>query len=109
MKYDAHLFRRQSVDVINLETGTFETLDFEALVRKFGDEYPGIRQIVSIVEEKRIRKPTGLEPDFDEDDMVITFEGLITDTVFVERLEQEEAAGLLDDYRTRLKRYTYLI
>lgn len=76
------------VDVINLETGTFETLDFKALTKKYGSEYPMIRQIVSIVDENRIRKPTGLEPDFDEDDTVVTFEGLISDTPFVKRMEE---------------------
>lgn len=75
------------VDVINLKTSSFETLEFNELVRKCGGEYPGIRQIVSLVEEKRIRKPTGLEPDFDKDDLVVTFEGVITDTPFVKRME----------------------
>ena len=74
------------VDVINLETSTFETLEFQALMRECGSEYPGIRQIVSIVEDRRIRKPIGLEPDFDEDDTVVTFEGLFTDTSFVKRM-----------------------
>ena len=83
------------VDVINLQTRTFETLEFQSLVRECGNEYPGIRQIVSIVEENRIRKPTGLEPDFDEDDTVVTFEGLIGDTPFVKRMEA--IVGLLRD------------
>jgi hypothetical protein len=75
------------VDVINLQTSTFETLEFQSLIRMCGNDYPGIRQIVSIVDENRIRKPTGLEPDFDEDDTVVTFEGLISDTPFVKRME----------------------
>jgi pyruvate,water dikinase len=83
------------VDLINLETGTFETVEFQSLVRECGDDYPGIRQVVSIVEEGRIRKPTGLEPDFDQDDVVVTFEGLITDTSFVKRMEA--IVGLLRD------------
>jgi hypothetical protein len=75
------------VDVINLQTSTFETLEFQSLIRMCGNDYPGIRQIVSIVDENRIRKPTGLEPDFDEDDTVVTFEGLISDTPFVKQME----------------------
>jgi hypothetical protein len=74
------------VDVINLETCTFETLELQALLRECGGDYPAIRQIVSVVEEDRIRKPIGLEPDFGEDDLVVTFEGLINDTPFVERM-----------------------
>jgi hypothetical protein len=74
-------------DVINLETNTFETVDLQELLREHGEEYPGIRQIVSIVGENRIRKPIGLEPDFENDDLVVTFEGLINDTVFVKQIE----------------------
>jgi hypothetical protein len=83
------------IDVINLETSTFETLEFQTLMRECGIEYPGIRQIVSIVDENRIRKPIGLEPDFDLDDVVVTFEGLISDTSFVGRMEA--IVGLLRD------------
>jgi hypothetical protein len=86
------------VDVINLETSTFETMELQALMRQCGIEYPVIRQIVSIVEENRIRKPTGLEPDFDVDDVVVTFDGLINDTSFVKRMEAilELLRGKLD-------------
>ena len=74
------------IDLINLKTSAFETLEFQALMRNCGNDFPGIRQIVSIVEDKRIRKPIGFEPDFDKDDTVVTFEGLITDTSFVKRM-----------------------
>jgi hypothetical protein len=75
------------VDVINLETSTFETTDIHTLMRECGDDYPAVRQIVSIAEENRIRKPVGLEPDFEKDDLVVTFEGLINDTSFVKQME----------------------
>jgi hypothetical protein len=75
------------VDVIDLEKSVFETVEFRALIRECGDDYPAVRQIVSIAEENRIRKPTGLEPDFEDDDLVVTFEGLINDTTFVKRME----------------------
>ena len=75
------------VDVINLETNTFETIELRALLRECGDDYPAVRQIVSIVEENRIRRPIGLEPDFDKDDVIVTFDGLINETSFVKRME----------------------
>jgi hypothetical protein len=75
------------IDVINLETSTFETMSLQELLRESGDEYPAIRKIVSIAEENRIRKPIGLEPDFEKDDVVVTFEGLISDTPFVKQIE----------------------
>jgi len=74
------------IDVINLETNTFETVDLIRLLRECGEEYPAVRRMVSIVEEGRIRKPSGLEPDFAEDDLVANFEGLISDTPFVRQM-----------------------
>jgi hypothetical protein len=77
----------RSADVIDLKSSRFETVNVGALLREFGHEYPQIRQVVSIVEENRVRKPVGLEPDFENDDVVVTFEGLIGDTDFVARME----------------------
>ena len=39
-------------DVINLETNEFETIEFQRLLKESGDDYPVIRQIVSIAEAK---------------------------------------------------------
>lgn len=74
-------------DVINLETNEFETIDFQSLLKESGNDFPGIRQVVSIAEENLVRKPIGLEPDFAKDDLVVTFEGLIKDTAFVRQME----------------------
>jgi pyruvate,water dikinase len=74
-------------DVINLDMNTFETLELKQLMRESGQEYPAIRQIVSIVDENRIRRPMGFEPDFDKDEVVVTFDGLISETPFVKRMK----------------------
>ena len=86
------------VDLINLETNEFETRDFRELLRECGDDFPGIRLVVSIDDENRIRKPTGLEPDFETDNLVVTFEGLIKDTEFVRQME-----AILGTLRERLE------
>jgi hypothetical protein len=75
------------VDVINLETSEFETVELRSLMRECGEDYPAVRQIVSIADENRIRKPVGLEPDFEKDDLVVTFDGLINDTSLVKRMD----------------------
>ena len=74
-------------DVINLKTNEFETIDFRRLLKESGNDFPGIRQVVSIAEDNLIRKPIGLEPDFEKDDLVVTFEGLIKDTAFIRQME----------------------
>jgi hypothetical protein len=71
------------VDVINLETNSFETVEVKELLRSCGAQYPQIRQLVSIVDHDRIEPPVGLAPDFARQEAVFTFEGLMRRTPFV--------------------------
>ena len=71
------------VDVINLETNSFETVEAKELLRDCGARYPQIRLLVSVVDHDRIEPPIGLVPDFGKVDVVFTFEGLIRKTPFV--------------------------
>ncbi|MDY7107806.1 MAG: PEP/pyruvate-binding domain-containing protein, partial [Planctomycetota bacterium] len=73
----------RSIDVINLETNAVETVDVRVLLRGFGEKYPLARSMVSIVDGDRVRPPTGLEPSWGEDELAITFQGLIDDPSFV--------------------------
>jgi hypothetical protein len=77
----------KKIDVINLEDNVFETVDVGELLRKFGDEYPLASKMISIVDGNRIRKPSGIEPDWEEDDFVVTFEGVFADTRFMAQIE----------------------
>lgn len=76
----------KNIDVINLKTNTFETIRINDLLRQFGDEYPYINQIVSIYKHDHIQKPTGLGIDFENDSLVVTLEGLITNKTFVKQV-----------------------
>jgi hypothetical protein len=71
------------VDLINLETNTFETVDVAELLRHAGAKYPQIRNLVSLVSHDRIEPLIGPLPDFSAQDAVFTFEGLIRKTPFV--------------------------
>ncbi|MBD3382255.1 MAG: pyruvate, phosphate dikinase [candidate division Zixibacteria bacterium] len=75
------------IDVINLETNSFETIEVEELLRNYGDEVPGIKNMISINQEGALRKPMGLGPDFEEDDVVITFDGLVSKTPFIKQMQ----------------------
>ncbi len=76
------------VDVINLETNSFETVEAKELLSYCGGRYPQIRQLVSVVDHDRIEQPVGLAPDFDKRDAVFTFEGLIRKTPFVRYIRE---------------------
>ncbi len=74
-------------DVINLETNEFESIYLSDLFKEHGEEYPVIHQLVSIHEDSHIRKPLGMEIDFEKHDLIITFDGLVKDTAFVHQIK----------------------
>jgi hypothetical protein len=80
------------MDVINLETNAFETVDAAEVLRSCGNEYPRIRDLVSVVDHDRLEQP-GAMLDLDSADVVFTFEGLIHNTSFVKLVR--ELSGLL--------------
>jgi len=82
------------VDVINLETNSFETVEVKELLRSCGTRYPQIRLLVSLVDQDRIEQAIGLV-DFDKREVVFTFEGLIRKTPFVSYVR--ELLTLLQD------------
>ena len=94
---EALRYSPKKMDVINLETGSFETVDLHAFLAEQGEAMPLIRQLVSVVDQDRVRPVSGLI-DFDRDEVIVTFEGLISGTPFVARM-----AALLRVLRERLE------
>ncbi|MBU0985227.1 MAG: PEP/pyruvate-binding domain-containing protein [candidate division Zixibacteria bacterium] len=84
---DIARYSPQKIDVINMRKNTFETVGIRQLLREFGYQIPRASQLVSIYQDGHIRKPQGAMVDFDEDDLVVTFEGLITNTPFIEQVQ----------------------
>jgi pyruvate,water dikinase len=86
------------MDVINLETNSLETVAVRELVRECGDEYPMLRQLVSVLRDDRLAPPLGLDFDPKRDQAVMTFEGLITRTDVIAQLR-----GVLDLLQRELR------
>jgi len=74
------------VDVINLETDSFETIDIHSLLKENSHQYPNLRQLVSTIEHDHIRPP-GLVIDFDKENIIVTFDGLFTQTNFLKLIQ----------------------
>lgn len=74
------------IDVINLESRAFETVDLRELLREVGNDYPMVRQLVSILRDDRLVEPTPLGFDPENDELVMTFEGLIGRTRIIEQI-----------------------
>jgi len=83
------------VDAINLKTRSFESIRFRKLLKDCGGQYPQIADVVSVVEEGTIRRPLALQLDFEKDDMVVTFDGLVSRTPFV--VQMRALLRLLED------------
>ncbi len=74
------------VDVINLKSGMFETITFEEL-KKSGKEYPMIHHVVSRVTQDFLQQVSPMGIDFNNDFLVVTFDGLVNRTGFVEQIK----------------------
>jgi hypothetical protein len=87
----------KQMDVIDLVTRSFRTVEVRDVLRELGDDYPAVRDLVSVVEGGIVREPIGLGPDWETDDLVVTFEGLLSRTPFLEQIR-----ALLDILREEL-------
>ncbi|MFW5663238.1 MAG: PEP/pyruvate-binding domain-containing protein, partial [Bacteroidota bacterium] len=76
----------KSLDVINLETNTFETTSIENVIKEAGNQFPMLNEVFSILEEKHIKKPVGLGIDTKKHDIVVTFENLISTTDHIQKI-----------------------
>jgi pyruvate, water dikinase len=76
----------QKIDVINLKTRTFETVEICALLKECGQDYPLISQILSRYEQGQIQPINALGVDFENSEFVVTFEDLFSRTPFLKQM-----------------------
>ncbi len=92
----------RKVDLINLETRRFETVDVAALVREYGRAVPGLGHIASLIGRDGTLRPIGFDFDPSRDRVVVTFDGLIATTSFIPRMQallrvlREQMGGPVD-------------
>lgn len=73
----------QMIDLLNMETHEFETIELKELFKNYGNEYPRFENIISVFEHNTLKRPNNFNIDFEKDDVVVTFEGLINNTRFI--------------------------
>lgn len=78
----------KKIDVINCESGSFETIDVLDLLRESGHSYPGISNIVSQYDGDILRQSYGFDLDFENSVYAVTFNGLISNTRFVQEIRE---------------------
>ena len=77
----------QKIDVLNFKTNAFETIEIKDLMKKHGNDYPGIENMVSLYERDHLKKPMPFQTDFAEEDTIFTFDGLINETPFIKEID----------------------
>jgi hypothetical protein len=77
----------QKMDVLNLKTNAFETIEIKELMRKYGNDYPAIEKMVSIYDRDHLKKPMPFQTDFSEEDTIFTFDGLINESPFIKKID----------------------
>jgi pyruvate,water dikinase len=76
----------RKIDVVNLETNAFETIEIRDLLKSHGREYPLIHEIGSVFRNERLEALSRLGKDFEKDYVFLTFDGLINDTPFIQQI-----------------------
>jgi predicted nucleotidyltransferase len=71
------------VDVINLATSAFETIDLSELLRSCGTDYPAFDKVFSVLKEGVLHRPVPILVDTGTDELVADFGGLIEGTPLV--------------------------
>ena len=86
--YEILRYSTKKIDVINLEQNRLKTIEISTLMKNFGPEIPSVQHIVSSYEDNMIRHPSSIyNINFDNDNLVITFEGLLKRTPFIKQIK----------------------
>jgi len=74
------------IDVIDLEERQFKTLKVSDLLEEYGNEYPIINQIVSLISDNYLQDIRRIGNDFKKDSFAVTFNNLIGNTDFIKQI-----------------------
>lgn len=85
----------KKMDVINLDTNSFETIEVDDFLKEYGDEFPAAMQLISQDVDGKLQQPSFLTLDFEHDDLIVTFDNLLNRTPFVKQMK--EMLKLLQD------------
>jgi len=92
----------KKTDVIDMEDGSFTTMELSTLLEESGASYPCFRLVFSALERDRLVPPPLVLQSPSEQQMIATFEGLLSQTTFVTqistvmRLLEEEMESPVD-------------
>ncbi len=83
---DVVRYAPRKVDVIDMESGSFGTVELDLLLEECGAEIPGIEQVLSVADESGVHRPYLLDWTSKKGKFVATFEPLFESTSFLSRV-----------------------
>ncbi len=81
-------YAQNHIDVINLETGRFESLPIREVLHQTADAFPMLEKVVSVNEDGFLKKPMKGMVNMGTDELVVTFAGLCEQTEFVSQIRE---------------------
>lgn len=79
-------YSQRKIDLINLETGKFETHDIDEVIKEYEYEIPALEQIVSVIKEGVVSAPFGNIYDSEDSEYIVTFQALTEKTGFLKQM-----------------------
>ena len=76
----------KNIDLINLETNSFESLPIEEVILECKDNFPLFQQLFSVYEDNELVEKSGFMIDFEKADLIATFNGIIKNSNFLKRM-----------------------
>jgi pyruvate, water dikinase len=76
----------KKIDLINLKTRRFETVDLHAFLSAHGKDLPLANHLISVLEGDHFHEPFPLGAAFERDDYAVTFDGLFNRTDFLQQV-----------------------
>ena len=74
------------IDLINLETNTFETLPISEVIKECKDDFPMFQKLFSVYSDGNIFEKSGFTIDFEKEKLIVTANNLINNTNFLKRM-----------------------
>jgi len=80
-------YAQKNIDVLNLETSRFETINFEQIIHEYGSEVPMLPYLISMYEDGQLYPPIGTLTNLKSGTPVLTFANLLQNTPFLQEIK----------------------
>ncbi|MDD3023454.1 MAG: nucleotidyltransferase domain-containing protein, partial [Syntrophomonadaceae bacterium] len=77
----------KKIDLIDLENDSFETMEISLLIKQYGPSIPFLHNLVSAYKENYVEKLNAFQIDYEHDDLLVNFDGLLSDTAFNKKVK----------------------